>query len=252
MDIKIAICVPIKNETLYLEEWLDYHLSIGISDIYLYEDEGSDDHSTITSKYSNVHLNYISNVLNSDFYKGIQFDKQGSWKQTYLYKWFYHEYKHQYDWILMIDVDEFLILKQPLQDIVNQYKHLPAIMFKWKIMTASGHVNKPAGKVMDNYKNVYYKGFDNPVNTKCMINCHLNETLEWEIYNHKVKDAEFPLNKGHHLAVINHYFTKSWEEWKSKLLIRGDLMVGHRKIEQFFTINEDMAILKDQLLKEIK
>ena len=251
-EYKIAICTPIKNETNYLKEWLDWHLNLGITDIYLYEDDNSDSHVTIVSHYENVHLDYINNVLNSEYYKGFNFQKSGSWKQGYLYEWFFHTFKDKYDWILMIDVDEFLVMKQPLQTLLQTYKNELGIMFKWRIMTACRNINKPAGNVMDNYTEVYKKGFDSNFDTKSMINCRLNKKLEWDKHNHRVKGAIYPHKNGTHLAYINHYFTKSWEEWKSKLLVRGDLMEGHRKIWQFFTINEDMLNVKDVLLSELK
>lgn len=250
--IKTAICVPIKNETDYLKEWIDWHLNLGITDIYLYEDDNSDSHVTITSQYENVHLGYITTVLNSEYYKGVNFQKSGSWKQGYLYEWFFHTYRDKYDWILMIDIDEFLVIKQPLQILLQSYKNEPGIMFKWRIMTACGNIDKVEGNVVDNYTEIYKKGFDSNFDTKSMINCHLNKKLEWDKHNHRVKGAVYPHKNGVHLAYINHYFTKSWEEWTSKLLVRGDLMEGHRKIWQFFTINEDMLNIKDVLLSEIK
>ena len=64
--MKTAICVIIKDEQDYLDEWLDYHLNLGIDEIYLYEDYGSLSHSTITEKYSDkVHLNSIDILFNT-------------------------------------------------------------------------------------------------------------------------------------------------------------------------------------------
>ena len=52
----IAICAILKDEHQYLKEWLDYHLNIGIDQIYLYEDITSQTHIEITKDYDNVHL----------------------------------------------------------------------------------------------------------------------------------------------------------------------------------------------------
>lgn len=250
-EYKIAICAPIKNETEYLKEWLDWHFGLGITDIYLYEDDNSVSHLDIINQYNNAYFDKISRVLSEEYPVDFQFSKNGAWKQGYLYEWFFSCFKDKYDWILMIDLDEFLILKKPLQEILNKFNNELAIKFKWRIMTANGHIKKPAGNVMDNYTKIYKKGFDTNFDTKSMINCRLNKKLEWDKHNHRVKGAIYPHENGIHLAYINHYFTKSWEEWKSKLLVRGDLMEGHRKIWQFFTINEDMLNVKDVLLSEI-
>ena len=46
-------------------------------------------------------------------------------------------------------------------------------------------------------------------------------------------------------------YYKSWEEYKFKLLSRGDMCQGNRKIKDFFEINEDMRKIKNDLIREI-
>ena len=110
-EYKIAICVPIKDETEYLKEWLDWHFGLGITDIYLYEDYNSVSHLDITNQYNNAYLDKISRVFSEEYPSNFQFTKKGAWKQSYLYHYFYNKYRDKYDWIMFIDVDEFLILK---------------------------------------------------------------------------------------------------------------------------------------------
>ena len=155
-EYKIAICVPIKDETEYLKEWLDWHFDLGITDIYLYEDDNSVSHLDIINQYNNAHFDKISRVFFEEYPSDFQFTKRGAWKQSYLYHYFYNKYRDKYDWIMFIDIDEFLILKKPLQEILNEFKNNPAIKFKWRIMTANGHIKKPAGNVMDNYTEISY------------------------------------------------------------------------------------------------
>jgi hypothetical protein len=66
--MKTAICTIIKNEHDYLEELLNYHLNLGIDEIYLYEDNGSLSHSEIVSKYNSVHLLSINTIFNDGKY----------------------------------------------------------------------------------------------------------------------------------------------------------------------------------------
>eukprot|EP00584_Thalassiosira_punctigera_P027161 CAMPEP_0172580736 /NCGR_PEP_ID=MMETSP1067-20121228/139910_1 /TAXON_ID=265564 ORGANISM="Thalassiosira punctigera, Strain Tpunct2005C2" /NCGR_SAMPLE_ID=MMETSP1067 /ASSEMBLY_ACC=CAM_ASM_000444 /LENGTH=324 /DNA_ID=CAMNT_0013373483 /DNA_START=152 /DNA_END=1126 /DNA_ORIENTATION=+ len=33
----VAVCLIVKNETLYIDEWLDYHIALGFSPIYIYD-----------------------------------------------------------------------------------------------------------------------------------------------------------------------------------------------------------------------
>ena len=61
----VAICSMIKDEQNYLKEWIEYHLSIGISCIYLYEDDinNSSSHANICKEYQNVYLDKFTNMI---------------------------------------------------------------------------------------------------------------------------------------------------------------------------------------------
>ena len=248
--MKTAICVIIKDEHDYLKEWIDHHLNLGIDEIFLYEDYGSKSHLNIVKPYGDrVHLNSIDIIFNSsDPDKNVI--NTGERNQIQLFNYFPQMYKDEFDWVLFNDLDEFLILKHPLHKLLEEYKDETAILLRWKWYGASGHVNKPIGKVMDNYTKQTTTTFDWGWQFKSFINC--KNFQKWEKQLHKAEGAVFPLTKwGGHKAWINHYFTKSWEEWKTKILDRGDSFPGHRKIENFFQLNHDMLSLKKDLLLEI-
>lgn len=243
--MKTAICVIIKDENEYLDEWLTHHLNLGIDEIFLYEDNGSKSHSDIIKPYGNrVHLIPID-----DIYKNNP-KPEHSRNQINLFNWFPMEFKNKFDWVLFIDLDEFLILKQPLHDLLKEYDDKPGILIQWKWFGASGHIFKPVGKVMDNFTKQTTTTFDYYWSYKSFINCKLFK--KWKKDIHEVEGGVFPLTKwGGHKAHINHYFTKSWEEWKTKILDRGDAMPGHRKIDEFFLLNPDLNDIKDKLISEI-
>ena len=248
--MKTAICVIIKDEEEYLNEWLEHHLNLGIDEIFLYEDYGSKSHLDIVKPYGDrVHLNSIDIIFNSpDPDKNVI--NTGERNQIQLFNYFPQMYKDEFDWVLFNDLDEFLILKQPLHKLLEEYKNETAILLRWKWYGASGHINKPTGKVMDNYTKPTTTTFDWGWQFKSFLNC--KNFQKWEKHLHKVEGAVFPLTDwGGHKAWLNHYFTKSWEEWKTKILDRGDSMPGHRKIEDFFQLNYDMLSLKNDLLLEI-
>jgi hypothetical protein len=103
---------------------------------------------------------------------------------------------------------------------------------------------------MDNYTKYVTINTDWKYNFKSFLNC--KNFKKWEQPTHKVEGALFPLNDwGGYKAWLNHYFTKSWEEWKIKILERGDICPGNRKIEHFFLLNSDMLTLKKQLMSEV-
>ena len=48
---------------------------------------------------------------------------------------------------------------------------------------------------------------------------------------------------------MNHYITKSWEEWCYRLFVRGQNM-ALRKPDEFFEYNPDMLTIKEELYKK--
>jgi hypothetical protein len=119
--MKTAICVIIKDENDYLDEWLEHHLSLGFDKIFLYEDYGSKSHLDIVKPYGDrVHLNSIDIIFNSsDPNKNVV--NTGEVVQVQLFRYFPKIYKNDFDWILFNDLDEFLMLKQPLHELLEEY-----------------------------------------------------------------------------------------------------------------------------------
>ena len=89
----IAICAIIKDEHRYLKEWLDYHLNIGINQIYLYEDTTSKTHSDIVKEYDNVYLQSIGEFI--DLNKCLE-------RQRDLYNRFMAVYQDSVDYAFFI------------------------------------------------------------------------------------------------------------------------------------------------------
>lgn len=242
-----CICVIIKDEQDYLEEWITHHLNLGIDEIFLFEDYGSKSHAEIIKPFGDkVHLESIDVVFKSN----IHYKKSGSYRQNALFNWFPIEYKDKFDWVLFNDIDEFLMLKVPLHELLEEYDDKSGILLEWKFYGANGHITKPEGKVMDNFTKISPSSFDYYYSFKSFLN--LKNYTYWEQHIHKIKGCVFPKTSyGDHKAWLNHYFTKSWEEWKDKLLVRGDTAPGNRKINQFFYLNKDLEDRKEELLLDL-
>lgn len=251
--MKKSICCIIKNEQRFLKEWLEYHLNLGFDAIYCYEDYRSDTHKDITDEYENVFLstceeygvpNYVSPET-----------------QDHLYKKFLNEHNDEYDWIAFIDVDEFIILdnEYTLDKLFEEYKDYAGIWLSWKMYNANGHIKRPEGKVMDNYTQVVEDNDDNMLdsikwNKKSVVNCHVAVDF---LNIHLIKGGVDINYNGNKLAPkvfkkawINHYFSKSWEDYLDRIFNRGNLNNHLRCLDQFFDQNPDMADKKIELCEK--
>jgi len=269
-----CILTVIKNEQEYLDEWIKYHLDLGINHIFIFEDLDSDSHKEITDKYTdNVTLNSVSTILNEEDKKlvfELKLSRKKNPQEIYFPKclnYIKNLYADKYDWCFVIDNDEFITFQNEDDDIKNilsKYKDYDAVILQWKIYGANGYINKPdyinKGLLKTYTKESKYPGHDRlEWTTKtCYKLSSFNET--------KFKDAHQPTDKCkwcrtdfsnirtkivYDRIYIKHYMTKSWEEYINKRK-RGYFMGYARTIDVFFKINPDMLHLKQQLLNDLK
>ena len=249
--MKTAICAILKDEHLFLEEWIDWHLSLGFDAIYLFEDKGSMSHEDICDKYSNV---YLRRYENDENVKYILRNQSSSQKQTDLYNWFGDRYNNVYDWVAFIDIDEFIIFSSDynLEKLCSEFESYPAVLLNWKIMGASGHISRPSCKIMEAYtieeeptemdKLYFWKSFCNLTRWRGIKKVH--DGIGAVNTNHNTNTNEWYYDK----AWINHYFTKSWEDWCDRIFKRGGTVRGHRRLSDFFETNKSMQHLKKELI----
>ena len=253
--MKISICSPIKNEQSYLDEWIKFHLSIGFDDIYFLEDYGSDPHNEICDKYKEVHIIKVEDITPKIPFKN---------RQILLFNYFIENYYDKTDWVAFLDIDEFVMLDEcnDIHDFLDEYKDEYGLYLYWKIYNANGRVERPPldMSVFDAYTQCH-EGLkkDRKWRHKSFVNikkCHKDNNLMYS--PHEIKNG---VNTMHlktamvhcfHKAHINHYFTKSWEEWINKLITRGALYPGNRKLDDFFECNPDMLPMREELYKKYK
>ena len=263
-----CILTVIKNEHLYLDEWIKYHLDLGIDHIFIFEDIDSDSHKDICDQYNCVSLNCIDVVLNetdTNKIKEFKLTKKQNSQEIYFQRaldWIKHNY--QYDWCFVVDVDEFITPYKSLSDVLIEFKDKDAIVLQWKIFGANGYISKP-GYIDKGIIDTYTKESDYPGHsvlewtTKTCYNIHTFKKSYFK-NNHQPTDectwcrTDFSNSRTkatYDRMYLRHYMTKSWEEYISKRK-RGYFMGFARTIDLFFTINPDMIPLKQQLLDELK
>ena len=243
--MKTTICAIIKDEHRFLDEWINYHLGIGFNTIHLFEDKDSVSHESICSKYDNV---YLRRYADDKTVRNLLKDQGTAHRQYVLYQWFGDTYKNIYDWVAFIDLDEFIVFNNDynLNKLCDEFSSCTAIQLKWRIMGANGHINRPTCNVMKAYteeKNATF--LTSPYKSFCNLNM-------WKgmLTHHNAKDCvDYDLTKDK--VLLNHYFTKSWEDWCFRIFKRGATQNLHRHVQDFFDVNIDMLHLKDELLSNV-
>lgn len=252
--MKTAICAIIKDEHLFLEEWIEWHLGLGFDAIHLFEDKGSKSHEEICAKYSNV---YLRRYEDDEQVRELLSENGSSHRQHVLYDWFAREYKNTYNWAAFIDLDEFVFFGDgyDLDKLCQEFEPYAGVLLNWRMMGANGHLKRPSS-VIDGYTKdaVMTHPFEASWWHKSMVN--LNRFVGFQNL-HRALMAVNTHHESTHLlmhydkAWINHYFTKSWEDWCERIFNRGGTLTGHRKLADFFECNADMLYMMDELIGSV-
>lgn len=263
-----CILTVIKNEHEYLDEWIKYHLDLGIEHIFIFEDIDSDSHKKITDKYGDkVSLESISVVLNEEEKKytaELKQTKKSNPQFTYLKKGLvYIRNKYQYDWCFVIDADEFITLENDgLENILPLYKDYDAFIMQWKCYGSNGIIHKPnylKKGVVETYTEEmkgHVPAFTPQSLSKTCYNLNTYQE-KFFLYTHQPSkycnfcrtNFERDRNKPIYDKIyIRHYITKSWDEYVWKKKERGFLFGKIRSFDFFFEVNPDMRRYKSRLL----
>lgn len=273
--MKYCILTVIKNEHEYLDEWIRYHLDLGIDHIFIFEDIDSDSHKEICDKYGDkVSLDCILNILDEkNKEKAIELKQTRKWNAQHIYfrlglMFIKKNHNNVYDWCFVIDTDEFITLEDEntdLKNVLSLYKDYDAFVMQWKVYGANGLINKPDynnGGVLDIYTEEA-KGKVPDTKDSFIKTCHNLNTYKDEFFHNQhhpsnisnwcntnfIKDK---FNHSYDNIYLRHYMTKSWEEYVWKRKVRGFVWGGARNFDLFFRINPDMSKEKGRLMNELK
>lgn len=242
-DMEYYICAILKDEQLYLKEWIDWHLNLGFTKIFLYEDFTSSSHEEITKDYPQVELHSMKEV--SSCVEG----RVG--RQIAVYNHFIKT--HKKGWCLFIDIDEYLHFDEDvtLESLITDFKDEYGIEIQWKCYGANGHIKRPQMSIQEAYIEDYREHWNPHWKFKCFVNLEKSQGLEQNFVNchyhkrvvnteHQKGDFRQSRNKlSYKLCWINHYITKSWQDYCLRLQ-RGNITSGLRTREYFFKLNPNL------------
>ena len=207
--MKVNMLCIAKNEDRYIDEWVQYHKKLGIDEFYIYEN------------------NWRCN-LNYEYINKIPFD--GNAKQIPAYNHYFENYSDKADWVVVIDIDEFIVLKKHnnIKELITDYDNgqVDGIGINWVLFGDNG-----LDKVYDDN----YSVIDRFTRSGASPNRHVKVIVK-SIKDLKYKNPHTPehglkiIDTSHNriigpfnctgiteVAQINHYHTKTKEEYLAKI-----------------------------------
>lgn len=233
--MRVALVCVAKNEDNYIQEWIDYHKKLGYDDIFIYQNNW---------RCQIEELNVIK----------IEYD--GEVRQVPAYNDFIQKNKTNYDWVSFFDVDEFLVLKKHknIKEFIQDYQDFDGIGVNWVLFGD----NNLTG-VTDEYSVI--KRF---TKRQLGVNEHIKSTIKLTDdvimgvhapsnkmlcnTNKELFSGSFNRNTLDDIAQINHYFSKTREEFIEKINRGRSDTYQKRTIDEFDAHNineiEDVTALK--------
>jgi hypothetical protein len=223
MNKPFAICACAKNEDDYIKEWIEYHIKLGFDRIYLCD---NNDDARLES--------FLTDYTRENFL--IIYDYRGARNfQIDCYNEMIRTYKQTYAWCAFIDIDEFITLEKHsnIKDFLDDIR-VDVVFLNWMIMSSDCKIYKEAGGVLDRFRNPVSLNHTRNRHIKSIVregveglfvdNPH-NIKVPSEKYSHAgeiilTESSPWVESCRYETAYIRHYYTKSFEEWITKVGVR--------------------------------
>lgn len=259
-----SLCLLIKNENEYLPEWLDHHNKIGIEHFYIYDNGSTIPILETIKEYKNgYYLDKTTVIEWVGKFKHMQHD---------CYEHCLLNFGEETFWIGFIDTDELLETDENIKVLLSEYEKDFSLWIPWEVYNSNGHIQKPKMLQKEAYTNAIPnpfglrgKVFIQPHRTKKMY-VHLGYPLSefdqtvnndhsnhhQNIYNLNIQYYSQTERKMFERIKCNHYVTRSFEEWKDKIMRGSCDPTFLRKFIAYFKYNPDLTyLLNDPEIQEL-
>ncbi|WP_298068325.1 glycosyltransferase family 92 protein [uncultured Mailhella sp.] len=232
----LSIVACCKDEGAYIEEWVEYYRLQGVDHFYLYNNNGTDNSKEILKKY-----------IDSGVITWIEWP--GKQQQLPIYENAVDTFKYETRWMAIVDLDEFIVPmnKQKLSDVLKTFEYANQILIPWVIYGSSGLKKKTEGLVIERFTK-HQRGLwpQNKaiINPRATLYPHVHSSL---IFG---KTINFRNDETYPRVVINHYVTKSAEEYEAKKQ-RGDAFFKvSAHTDGYFKVHDRNDVEDGELMRE--
>ena len=267
MNYFSVACIA-KDEELYIEEWVNYHRAVGADHIYIYDNLSKIPIKQILSKY--IEIGIVTVI-----------EMPGTHIQSTSYNHCLKTFGYLSKWIAFSDVDEFLVPKEKetLSETLQEYEQYGGLVANWLFFGSGNLLEKPKGLTIENfiwasertwclnshiksivqpektlsvggdphwfnYKKPFYAVSESGLKAEGSIS-HKCESCISKQFSEYHNGGQFTTNK----IQLNHYYTKSLQEYKIRMARGPAYQDCDRKLEAFFNVSnicnqENKDILK--------
>jgi len=208
----LAFVAIVKNEGLYLAEWIEYHKLVGVEKFYIYDNDSTDNIRDVLAPYiARGDVEYM-------FWSG-------KCQQIMAYNFALKKHRMDTRWMGFIDLDEFVVPLQKLtiSEVLEDYKGHVGLAMNWLIYGDNGHKTRTDGLVIERFTahalqaHPWVKTIINPRAAFAMKVHHGVFIGNQAAVNEMGRKCRQCIRKPSISTIrINHYWGKTWEEYQQK------------------------------------
>ncbi len=219
--LRLAIVCIVKNEADYLEEWLCFHFALGVDHVFLYDNGSTDGTFELLEPYANHGLVTIVNWP-------LPGGQLGAYNHALRF------FGPSVAWLAFVDVDEFIV---PIHDddipsILARYPEAADLRMPRAEFGFSGHRTQPQGLVIEAYTDIANTDGRDPakgprvktalqpsgISSVDIHSATVAERLPQRTDGSSVEAPRESVMPTELMDVVqvNHYYTRSWEEFEAK------------------------------------
>lgn len=245
---KVAVCAIGRLENRYAVEWVEHYKQLGVDKIFVYDNNRPED--------GEVFADVLQHYVDADFVEVVNFD--GLQKDAY--EKCYRDHSGNYEWIGFFDFDELVEIQEGRKaaDLLKGFEFADVLVMNWRTMTDNGLVHYEPKPMAERFTEGTDEEFAINRHVKCFVRSgiagisfndpHCPNAPRLNVVNvNGISVEQVPIQPTviHKVAWINHYNTKTAEEWATLKMRRlspcGDEYNREMKaknVEYFFSINE--------------
>lgn len=215
----LTACTTVKNEAQYIYEWLSFNHSIGVEKFFIYNNGSTDDTIEVIRGWPMAHR---VQIIDWPFVAG----------QVDAYCHMLENFRETGEWCAFIDADEFICPQTDMcfPDILQKFSsRCTGFYLHWLVFGSSGFEKRQPGLVTETFIRRGMSGFGPNAIGKTVVKLdqaiaprgvHVIQS-RGRLVNDNDEDIDqgdvgYHPNSSHRLVALNHYFTKSHEEWVAR------------------------------------
>ena len=218
----LGICAILKDEDLFIQEWMAWYTLLGVEAFYLY-DNGSKKplHETLAN-YRSRHSPESLRIH----------EAPGQKIQMITYGHCLAAYANKCRWIAFVDLDEFIVPQQhdSIPAMMEGFENTSGLALNWKLFGTGGHATRPPGLQIENFTLATPPDDPMHLHVKSIVDpragtyfndphiCQLREGAPPIVTENRIPITKpFIAPPSWNLGQVNHYYYRSKKDYYLKL-----------------------------------